>query len=62
MEVNAKILWMKTMTTLAINHFLETIEQHVDSALDKIDLDLLDLISVLFIWSYQTFFNLIFST
>jgi hypothetical protein len=21
MEVNAKILWMKTMTTLAINHF-----------------------------------------
>ena len=57
MEVNAKILWMKTITTLAINHFLETIEQHVGSALDGIEIDFstlflgllitLDLISVL---------------
>ena len=44
MEVNAKILWMKTITTLAINHFLGTIEQHVGSALDGIEVDLLDLI------------------
>ena len=40
MEVNAKILWTKTMTNLAINH-LETIEQHVGSALDGIELDLI---------------------
>ncbi len=68
MEVNAKILWMKTITTLAINHFLGTIEQHVGSALDGIEVDLfdlilgllitLDLISVLLIRPL----NLIFST
>ena len=68
MEVNAKILWMKTITTLAINHFQKQFEQHVGSALDGIEVDLFDLIlgllitldliirsySVLFIRSYQT--------
>ncbi len=36
MEVNAKILWMKTTLAPQKNHFLETI---VGSALDGIEID-----------------------
>ncbi len=39
MEVNAKIFWMKTTLAPQKNHFLETIEQHVGSALDGIEID-----------------------
>ncbi len=44
MEVNAKILWMKTMTTLAINHSQKQLSRNVGSALDGIEIDLFDLI------------------
>ncbi len=44
MEVNARILWMKTNLAPQQLIILGTIEQHVGSALDGIEMDLLDLI------------------